>query len=168
MPLATSLEERWMQWALKEGQAALEEGEWPVGAVVLHAETGLPLARAHHQTAALNDPTAHALMIALSQLAQPRSEPELNVETLEPAAIGAAARELVAVVSQEPCLMCAGAVLLHARIARLIYGARDPQAGACESKWRVFERPSAGRPLLVQGGILAPACDGLLRRWRSA
>lgn len=168
MGLATTLEERWMTLALKEAEAALDEGEEPVGAVILDASIGAVLGRAHHQTLALNDPTAHALMIALTQLSAVPEEDALDPETLRPRVVSHRDRELIVVTTQEPCLMCSGALLLHAGIQRLVYGAADERLGACGSHGNLLAKYGAGRSLLVQGGILEGLCRDLLKRHRAA
>ncbi|MBI3830827.1 MAG: nucleoside deaminase [Planctomycetes bacterium] len=162
MPLATSPEERWMSLALREAQAALDEGEEPVGAVIIEPVSGHVLGRAHHQTTALNDPTAHAVMIALTQLAASMEETGLVTDAK------AGDLELVLVTTQEPCLMCAGALLLHENIGRLVYGAPEARLGACGSQENILSNYGPTRSLLVHGGIMESACLDLLKRHRSA
>lgn len=178
MSLFAPPEERWMALALQEAEAALEEGETPVGAVVLEASSGRLLARAHHQTATLHDPTAHAVMIALTQLASPE-EPS-DAEHL-PADSGAArnpapsstsrsgaqrAGELILVTTREPCVMCAGAILLSPAIGRIVFGALEPHLGACGSALDLAHLASGTRSLQVSRGVLESRCLELLRRQR--
>lgn len=162
MPLVTSPEERWMNLALREAQAALDESEEPVGAVIIEPVSGHVLGRAHHQTVALSDPTAHAVMIALTQLSASMEETGLVTEAK------AGDLELVVVTTQEPCLMCAGALLLHESVVRLVYGAPDDRLGACGSQGSALAKFGSKRSLLVQGGVMEAACLDLLKRHRSA
>jgi tRNA(adenine34) deaminase len=158
-----SPEEQWMALALKEAEAALAEGEEPVGAIVLDPETGRVVARAHHQAVALRDPTAHAVMVALTQLAGPLEE-----EGLEGPGLAEPCRALVLVTSREPCLMCAGAILLHEQVRRVIYGAACPGLGAFRSSLNVLAAAPAGRSLEIAGGVLDMRCAELLRRHATA
>jgi RNA polymerase primary sigma factor len=105
-----------MAQALDQARAAFEEGEVPVGAVIVHG--GRIIAEAHNQREALNDPTAHAEMIAITQAAQSLESWRLL--------------ECVLYVTLEPCPMCAGAIV-QARIPTVVFGAADPKAGACQS-----------------------------------
>jgi tRNA(adenine34) deaminase len=139
-----------MQLALAEARAASEAGEdadVPVGAVVLDG-SGTVIGRGHNQRAAASDPTAHAEVVALRTAGQARGTWRLEGCTL--------------IVTLEPCTMCAGA-LLAARLARLVYGAADPRAGAAGSVWDVLHDPRLGPPVEVRGGVLAAECAGLLQ-----
>ena len=111
---------RFMIEALKQAQAAAEQKEVPIGAVI--AYQGKIIARAHNQRETLADPTAHAEMIALTQAAAYIGNWRLHGCTMY--------------VTLEPCPMCAGALVL-ARIDRLVYGPADPKAGACESLYKI-------------------------------
>lgn len=113
-----------MRWALEEAKSALEEGEVPVGAVVV--KEGKILGRGHNRTKALADPTAHAEIIALTAAAH-----TLNSDHLEGCDL---------YVTLEPCPMCAGASVL-ARIARIFYAASDPRMGACGSVFDIARDP---------------------------
>jgi tRNA(adenine34) deaminase len=143
-----------MRLALAEARAASEAGsdaeaDVPVGAVVLDG-TGTVIGRGHNQRAASSDPTAHAELVALRGAAQSRGTWRLGGCTL--------------VVTLEPCTMCAGA-LLAGRLARLIYGAADPRAGAAGSVWDVLHDPRLGEPVEVRGGVLAAECAALLQEF---
>jgi tRNA(adenine34) deaminase len=143
-----------MRLALAEARAASEAGsdaeaDVPVGAVVLDA-AGSVIGRGHNQRAAASDPTAHAELVALRAAGQSRGGWRLEGCTL--------------VVTLEPCTMCAGA-LLAGRLARLIYGAADPRAGAAGSVWDVLHDPRLGSPVEVRGGVLAAECAALLQEF---
>jgi tRNA(adenine34) deaminase len=135
-----------MAAALAQAEAAAEAGEVPVGAVVV--KDGQIIARAHNAPRALNDPTAHAEMQAIRQAAQ-----ILGDERLEQCELW---------VTLEPCAMCAGAIV-HARIARVYYGASDPKGGAVEQGARVFDQPQCLHRPEVYAGLGAGEAAELLR-----
>jgi tRNA(adenine34) deaminase len=141
-------DELWMQEALRAAQRALEAGEVPVGAVVMHQ--GKIIGRGYNRNLSDSDPTAHAEVVALREAG---------------AAIGNHRMgdcELFATV--EPCAMCAGA-LVHARIRRLVYGVDDPKAGAVHSVIRVLNHPGVNHHMEVRGGVLAGRCAELLQEF---
>jgi tRNA(adenine34) deaminase len=139
--------ESWMREALAVAAGAVETGDVPVGAVVLDGD-GLLLAATPNARERDGDPTAHAEVLALRAAAAARGEWRLDGCTL--------------VVTLEPCTMCAGALVL-ARVARLVYGAPDPKAGAVESLWDVVrDRRLNSRPEVI-GGVLAAESAALLR-----
>ena len=135
-----------MAAALAQAEAAAEAGEVPVGAVVV--KDGQIIARAHNAQRALHDPTAHAEMQAIRQAAQ-----ILGDERLEQCELW---------VTLEPCAMCAGAIV-HARIARVYYGASDPKGGAVEQGARVFDQPQCLHRPEVYAGLGAGEAAELLR-----
>lgn len=135
-----------MAAALAQAEAAAEAGEVPVGAVVV--KDGQIIARAHNAPRALHDPTAHAEMQAIRQAAQ-----ILGDERLEQCELW---------VTLEPCAMCAGAIV-HARIARVYYGASDPKGGAVEQGARVFDQPQCLHKPEVYAGLGAGEAAELLR-----
>ena len=136
-----------MRAALEEAALALETADVPIGAVVLDAE-GSIIGRGRNAREGLGDPTAHAEILALRSAASARGGWRLEGCTL--------------VVTLEPCAMCAGAVVLS-RVARLVYGAVDPKAGAVGSLWDlVRDRRLNHRPEVVSG-VLADACGELVR-----
>jgi len=137
-----------MRAALKEAEEAAEEGEVPVGAVVVHG--GKVVGRGRNQREKLEDPTAHAEMIAITQAAAALGTWRLEGCTL--------------FVTLEPCLMCAGA-LVNARVDRVVFGARDPKAGACGSLYQVGLDPRLNHRFEVEGGVLEAECGELLRRF---
>jgi tRNA(adenine34) deaminase len=144
--------ESWMREALAAAAGAVETGDVPVGAVVLDADGAL-LATAANARERDGDPTAHAELVALRAAAAARGEWRLDGCTL--------------VVTLEPCTMCAGALVL-ARVARLVYGAPDPKAGAVGSLWDVVrDRRLNSRPEVV-GGVLAAESAALLRGFFAA
>ena len=139
-----------MREALAEAAApGPARGEVPVGAVVL-GPAGAPLARAHNQRESDADPTAHAEIVAIRAAARALGSWHLDGCTL--------------VVTLEPCTMCAGAVVA-ARIARVVYGAADPKAGAAGSLWDVLRDRRLNHRAEVVGGILAEECGALLREF---
>jgi tRNA(adenine34) deaminase len=143
-----SSDEKYMRIALQEASAALDHGDVPVGAVIVHE--GVIIARAHNQREQLKDPTAHAEMVALTQAAAAREAWRLTGCTLY--------------VTVEPCVMCAGALVL-ARITRLVYGADDPKAGACASLYRIPSDPRLNHSIETVSGVLAEESAGLLREF---
>ena len=144
-PTAVS-DEFWMEEALRAAQRALEAGEVPVGAVVVHA--GEIVGRGWNRNLTDSDPTAHAEIIALRQAGTNLGNHRLGD------------CELFATI--EPCPMCAGA-LVHARIKRLVYGADDPKAGAVHSVMEVLNHPQLNHRMDVRGGVLAGRCAELLQ-----
>ena len=136
-----------MRQALAEAAAAAAAKDVPVGAVVLDA-AGTVIGRGHNEREADADPAAHAEIIALRMAGKSRKDWRLDDCTL--------------VVTIEPCTMCAGA-LLAGRVARLVYGAADPRAGAAGSVWDVLHDPRLGPPVEVIGGVLAGPCAALLQ-----
>lgn len=132
--------------ALEEARAAGKEGEVPVGAVVVRQ--GEVLARAGNRVIRGNDPTAHADILALREAAQGLGNYRLSGCDLY--------------VTLEPCAMCAGA-MVHARVARLIYGAADPKAGAAGSVLQVATHAALNHRIEVVGGVLQAECGELLR-----
>jgi tRNA(adenine34) deaminase len=139
-------DEFWMEEALSAAQRALEAGEVPVGAVVVHA--GEIIGRGWNRNITDSDPTAHAEIIALRQAGS-----KLGNYRLEDC-------ELFATI--EPCAMCAGA-LVHARIKRLVYGADDPKAGAIRSVMEVLNHPQLNHRIDIRGGVLGGRCAELLQ-----
>lgn len=137
-----------MRAALEEARAAEAAGEVPVGAVVVR--DGEVLARTHNQPIGLNDPTAHAEILALRAAAQKLGNYRLTGCDLY--------------ITLEPCAMCAAA-LVHARIRRLVYAAADPKAGAVASTMRLLDAPHLNHRVEVESGILAQESSALLQRF---
>lgn len=137
-----------MRTALDLAQAAANDGETPVGALVVDETTGEVLGAAANAPIGRCDPTAHAEVLALRQAAQRTGNYRLTGLTLY--------------VTLEPCAMCAGAIS-HARIGRVVWGADDPKGGAVRHGPRVFDQPTCHWRPRLEGGLLAEAAAELLR-----
>ncbi len=138
-----------MRRALAEAEAAALQDEVPVGAVLVDAEGAL-IAAGHNQPIGAVDPSAHAEIVVLRAAAKTRGNYRLPDTTLY--------------VTVEPCVMCVGAIV-HARVARLVYGAREPKTGAIESAQRLFETGQFNHRPGIEGGLLADECGALLSRF---
>lgn len=138
-------DEHWMQAALAEARRARDAGEVPVGAVVV--ANGEIVGRGYNQPISSHDPTAHAEVMALRDAAGRLANYRLPGATLY--------------VTMEPCVMCAGAIL-HARIARVVYGAREYKTGAHGSIVDIFAEPRLNHHCEISGGVLADACAALI------
>jgi len=134
-----------MHHALHLAARASAEGEVPVGAVLV--KDGQMIGEGWNRPIFDHDPTAHAEIVALRSGAQTLNNYRILDATLY--------------VTLEPCMMCAGA-MIHARIARLVYGAADPKSGAAGSVANLFTASYVNHRLAVQGGILAEECGALL------
>ena len=141
-------DEAFMRLALALAARACEQGEVPVGAVVVI--DGEVVGSGFNRPIAAHDPTAHAEIQALREAAQRAGNYRLPGATLY--------------VTLEPCVMCAGA-LMHARVARVVYGAPDPKTGACGSVIDLFAETRLNHHARVDGGVLAEACAGVLREF---
>ena len=150
----TAQHESYMRHALRQAEAALEEDEVPIGAIVVYDDpiTGEPriIGAAHNQREQLHDPTAHAEMIAITQAAQALSNWRLDRCTLY--------------VTLEPCPMCAGAIVL-ARMPRVVYGAADPKAGVATTLFRLLDDSRLNHRAEVIGGVLAEQCGQILSKF---
>lgn len=135
-----------MRMALAEADLALESDDVPVGALIASFDQGV-IALAHNERELLQDPTAHAEMLALTQAAQALGTWRLH--------------RCIMYVTLEPCPMCAGA-LVQARIPFLVYGAADAKAGACHSVYRITDDPRLNHRIQTLGGVLAADCASLL------
>ena len=144
-PLAPLDDTTAIGFALDQARLAAAEGEVPVGAIIV--ANGKVVARAHNQPIALNDPTAHAEILALRAAAKLLASYRLTGTSLY--------------VTLEPCLMCVGAIV-HARVARVVYGARDPKAGAFGSVFDLGRDGRLNHQLEVYGGVRAGECSSLL------
>lgn len=141
-------DDAWMREALALAEHAAARGEVPVGAVVVC--DGTIVGRGGNAPIAGNDPTAHAEIAALREAAAALGNYRLP------------GCELYATL--EPCAMCAGAII-HARIARVVFGARDPRTGACGSVIDLFAEPRLNHHATVVAGVAADACASLLTRF---
>ncbi len=137
-----------MRYALKEAEAALAVGEVPVGAVVVAG--GEVVGSGHNLRESINDPTAHAEMIAIREASQKLGRWRLTGADVY--------------VTVEPCAMCAGAIVL-ARMDRLIYGAPDEKAGACGSIFNIVEDARLNHQPEVISGILEAECRGVIENF---
>lgn len=135
----------WMRLALAEAQNAASAGEVPVGAIVV--KHGQVIATGRNAPVEGHDPTAHAEIVALRAAAQRLGNYRLDGCSLY--------------VTLEPCAMCSGA-MLHARLARVVYGAADPKTGAAGSVLNLFGHPEINHQTQVLGGVLPEECGGLL------
>lgn len=138
-------DEFYMREALAEAKKAWQEDEVPVGAIVVRG--GEIVGRGYNRPIAGHDPTAHAEVQALRDAAGRLGNYRLPGCELY--------------VTLEPCVMCTGAIM-HARIARVIYGARDPKTGAHRSVLDLFDQPRLNFHATVEEGVLAGECGGLL------
>src|SRR5215470_20216633 len=137
-----------MRAALREAQAALAKDEVPIGCVIVHE--GMIIGRGHNQVENLADATAHAEILAIGAASNALESWRLTDCTLY--------------VTLEPCAMCAGAIIL-ARVGRLVYGARDPKAGACGSVLDVIHEPRLNHRVEIMEGVLAEECGTLLKEF---
>jgi tRNA(adenine34) deaminase len=143
-----NVDEKFVELAIEEARIAAGEGEVPVGAVLVIS--GEVIVRTHNLREALSDPTAHAEILALREASQRLLRWRLNDATLY--------------VTMEPCAMCAGAAIL-ARTARIVYGCRDPKAGACGSVFDIARESKLNHHVEVTGGILKEACQEIVQKF---
>jgi len=130
-------DERWMKVAISEANLAINEGEIPVGAVLI--QNGKLVAKAHNQPILNHDPTAHAEVEVLRKAGKKLKNYRLSKSTLY--------------VTLEPCAMCLGAIM-HARIERIVFGASDPKTGVCGSKADLTSEAFFTHKVKVDGGVL--------------
>ncbi|NHZ97990.1 tRNA adenosine(34) deaminase TadA [Massilia sp. CCM 8734] len=135
-----------MQLALEQAQHAWSLGEVPVGAVVV--KDGEVIATGFNQPIGRHDPTAHAEIVALRAAAEKLGNYRLPGCELY--------------VTLEPCVMCSGA-MMHARLARVVFGAPDPKTGACGSVLNLFEQEQLNHHTELVGGVMADEASGMLR-----
>lgn len=139
------LDSEFMSVALEEAQSALAKDEVPIGAVLV--KDGMIIARAHNQRESRHDPTAHAEMLVIREGAEKLKNWRLIGCTIY--------------VTMEPCPMCAGA-MQQARLMRLVYGVKDPKAGAAGSLMNIVDMPSLNHRLRLTGGVEEGKCRQLL------
>jgi tRNA(adenine34) deaminase len=140
-------DEQLMRLALEQAEVAASVGEVPVGAVLM-SSSGLVIARNYNRRESDHDPTAHAEMLTIREAAEILGRWRLTGTVLA--------------VTLEPCLMCAGAIIL-ARISRLIYGASDPKTGAVSSLFTTLNDSRLNHQVVVEGGLLAESSRELLQ-----
>ncbi len=138
-------DEYWMNMAYREAERAYDEGEVPIGAVIV--KDNEVIAKGYNLTERLQDPTAHAEMIAITAAAEKLKSRRLLNCTLY--------------VTVEPCPMCAGAINL-ARIPRLVYGADDPKAGAVKTLYTICSDPRLNHQVQITGGVSAEKCGAIM------
>jgi tRNA(adenine34) deaminase len=136
----------WMQLALEQAQLAAEQGEVPVGAVLVDENNQL-LASGHNQPISSHDPTAHAEIVTLRRAAENLNNYRLINSTLY--------------VTLEPCVMCVGA-MIHARVKRLVYGAVEYKTGAIESACQLLQTTRFNHSIDVSSGVLQQECAAIL------
>jgi len=141
-------DQRFMKVAIEQAKIAEENGDVPIGAVIVYQDQ--IIAKAYNQREQLADPTAHAEIIALTQAAAARQNWHLNGCTMY--------------VTLEPCPMCAGALVLS-RMDRLVYGCNDPKTGACGSLYNIVDDERLNHKLQVTSGILEQECTQLLQNF---
>lgn len=139
-------DEKWMRQALAEAKLALKKGEVPIGAVVVCE--GKIIGRGHNQVESLKDPTAHAEIIAIGAAAGYLGSWRLSGASLY--------------VTLEPCAMCAGALVLS-RVDRLVFGTKDPKAGACGSLFNIVQDPRLNHQVEVVPHVLEQECSRILQ-----
>jgi len=144
-------DELYMREAIAQAEEAAAMGEVPVGCVVVVG--GKIVGRGGNRRESAADPTAHAEILAIREAARAVGGWRLEGASLY--------------VTQEPCPMCAGA-LVNARVERLIFGCDNPKAGAVKTLYQLVEDPRLNHRVAVTGGVLAPECGGLLTRFFEA
>jgi tRNA(adenine34) deaminase len=147
LPWTSMTDDHWMNLALEEARAAAAAGDVPVGAVVVINDR--IVGRGRNRREVDRDPTAHAEIVALREAAQ---------------ALGQWRVEGTLVVTQEPCPMCAGA-LVNARVARLVYGCPNPKAGAVATLYQLVSDPRLNHRVAITAGVRADACAAVLQEF---
>lgn len=145
MGLIQNADEYWMEVSLKEAEKAFDEGEMPVGAVIVRNNS--LIAKGHNLREKLQDPTAHAEILAITSAGSALNSWRLEGCTLY--------------VTLEPCPMCAGAIL-NARIPRVVFGAYDPFAGMCGSVDNLCDRNLMNHRAVIKGGVMEEQCQAIL------
>ena len=141
-------DEKWMNLAIKQAIKAEKEGEVPIGAILV--KDGLLIAKAHNQPILTHDATAHAEIQVLRKAGKKLQNYRLTDSTLY--------------VTLEPCAMCLGA-MMHARIARIVYGANDQKTGACGSSENLINANCFNHKIHLTNGILEDECKQLLKKF---
>ena len=147
MPLG-EIDEKYMRMALEEAEKAFLKGEVPVGAILVREDW--VIARDHNRCIELSDPTAHAEMLVLRKAGEVLGNYRLNGTAIY--------------VTAEPCPMCAFA-MVHSRIARLVFGTREPKFGAVESRFSLLKGDGLNHRMEIIGGVLGGECSEMLRRF---
>ena len=142
------IETDFMTQALTEARAAEVRGEVPVGAVLVEAATGVVLARAGNRVEELSDPTAHAEVLVIREVAAARCDVRLPQCDLY--------------VTLEPCALCATAIA-YARLRKVVFGAYDPKGGGVEHGPHIFDQPTIHHAPEVIGGVMETECAAILK-----
>ncbi len=137
-----------MRMALREAEAAAAEGEVPCGAVIVLE--GKVIGKAHNQTQTLNDPTAHAEVLAITQATQEVGNWRLNGATMY--------------VTKEPCPMCAGALVLS-RMKKVVWGMTDPIRGGAISKFNILNEADLNHAVEIETGLMEPDCKFVMQEF---
>ena len=145
-PLSPDIQ--FMRMALREAEAAAAEGEVPCGAVIVL--DGKVIGKAHNQTEILNDPTAHAEVLAITQATQAVGNWRLN--------------DAVMYVTKEPCPMCAGALVLS-RMKKVVWGMTDPIRGGAISKFNILNEADLNHAVEVVTGVMEPDCKIVMQQF---
>ena len=140
---AIDFDQRFMTQALNEARKAFQDDEVPVGCVIVH--DSIVIGRGYNRTESLQDPTAHAEMLAITAAAEHLGSWRLN--------------ECTVYCTLEPCAMCAGALVL-ARVDRLVFGTPDPKFGACVSIFKIVQEHRLNHRMAMTIGILGDDCAG--------
>ncbi|HLA00956.1 MAG TPA: tRNA adenosine(34) deaminase TadA [Thermodesulfovibrionales bacterium] len=148
MTSVISIDEHFMRMALDEASIAYNEGEVPVGAVLV--KDGKVISKAHNQREDSKDPTGHAEIIALKHGSREEDNWRLTGFTLY--------------VTKEPCIMCAGA-MVNARLGRLVYGCKDDKGGAVGSLYNILSDKRLNHQVEVVSGVLEEECSEILKRF---
>ena len=143
-------DEKFMQMAIEQAKIAEDNGDVPIGAIIIH--NNQIIAKAYNQREQLQDPTAHAEIVALTQAAAALESWRLNDCTIY--------------VTLEPCTMCAGALVL-ARIARLVYGCDDAKTGAVKSLYNIVSDSRLNHQVEITSGVLKEQCSSQLQQFFS-
>jgi tRNA(adenine34) deaminase len=146
--MTSSQDESFMRLALEQAKKAAGAGEVPVGAVLV--QDNQVIGSGFNQPIMLNDPSAHAEMMAIRNAAQTLKNYRIPESTLY--------------VTLEPCAMCCG-MMLHARVKRVVFGAPDPKTGMAGSVTNLFALKEINHQTKVEGGVLADECGELLREF---
>jgi tRNA(adenine34) deaminase len=139
-------EEKYMRMALEEAKKADQADEVPIGAILVKGDE--VIARDHNRCIELNDPTAHAEMLALRKAGEVLKNYRLN--------------DTVMYVTAEPCPMCASA-MVHSRISRLVFGTVEPKFGAVESRFKLLQDEGSNHKIEVRRGVLEKECAKILK-----
>ena len=141
-------DEKWMSLALEQAVKAEEEGEVPVGAILV--KDGLLIAKAHNQPISTNDPTAHAEIQLIRAAGKKLKNYRLTGTSLY--------------VTLEPCAMCLGAIM-HARVEHVVFGAHDPKTGVCGSSENLINAKCFNHKINLASGVMENECRQLLKNF---